>query len=234
MRGGPLACWLLLALAPLPALAAKPHPTDAGAPGPKRSTLMPPRIAPSTLPPPPAPPAAPVPKTPATRAAVTARLHANEPALSQAAWRPLGTSADRVLIQIGGDTKEEILIRTRAVSALAAFPNADARKFLEATVDANAAASKPDERLLLRKATVALGWIGGSSVPARIAPLLDHADPDVRLDAAIALGLTRAEAAADPLRRRFEKEPVAPVRAQIGRQLRIIEDALAAAAPAKP
>jgi hypothetical protein len=58
---------------------------------------------------------------------------------------------------------------------------------------------------------------------------LDHPDPDVRIDVAIGLGLTRSEEAADFLRKRFDVETVPKVRNQIGRQLRLIEDALAAA-----
>jgi HEAT repeat protein len=70
-------------------------------------------------------------------------------------------------------------------------------------------------------------------VPARLGPLLDHEDPEVRLDAAIALGLTRLAPAADLLRKRMDVEPVPRVRSQMGRQLRVIEDARAAAAAAR-
>jgi hypothetical protein len=49
------------------------------------------------------------------------------------------------------------------------------------------------------------------------------------LDVAIALGLTRSEEAADFLRARFDVETVPKVRSQMGRQLRVIEDALAEA-----
>jgi hypothetical protein len=50
----------------------------------------------------------------------------------------------------------------------------------------------------------------------------------VRIDVAIGLGLTRSEEAADFLRKRFDVETVPKVRNQIGRQLRLIEDAAAA------
>jgi HEAT repeat protein len=66
-------------------------------------------------------------------------------------------------------------------------------------------------------------------VPGQLGPLLAHPDPDVRLDVAIALGLTRSEEAADFLRARFDVETVPKVRSQMGRQLRVIEDALAEA-----
>jgi HEAT repeat protein len=66
-------------------------------------------------------------------------------------------------------------------------------------------------------------------VPDQLGPLLEHPDPEVRLDVAIGLGLTRSEEAAAFLRRRFTDETVAKVRNQIGRQLRLIEEAAAEA-----
>jgi hypothetical protein len=56
----------------------------------------------------------------------------------------------------------------------------------------------------------------------------------VRIDAAIGLGLTRSEEAADLLRKRFDVETVPKVRNQIGRQIRLIEEAVAAAKPSPP
>ena len=56
----------------------------------------------------------------------------------------------------------------------------------------------------------------------------------MRIDVAIGLGLTRSEEAADFLRKRFDIEPVPKVRSQIGRQLRLIEDAAAEAKRPSP
>ena len=50
------------------------------------------------------------------------------------------------------------------------------------------------------RAAVALGWQAGGRAVDVLALLLDHADPEVRSDAALALGLTRAHAAEKPLR----------------------------------
>jgi HEAT repeat protein len=168
----------------------------------------------------------------ATRSTVEARLRAYEPG-NASGWQALGPGADEALVEIGRDPKVEVLIRARAVSALGYFPTAPARRFLEQTVAPGASdPARPadaGDRLLLRRAAVALGWIGGLEVPARLGPLLAHSDPEVRVDAAIGLGLTRLSGAADLLRKRFDVEPVPRVRSQIGRQLRVIEDALAAA-----
>jgi HEAT repeats len=178
------------------------------------------------------PPAGPVgrsgPVARATRSTVEARLRAYEPTFSASGWQALGPGADEALVEIGRDEKVDILVRARAVSALGYFPTPPARRFLEQTIDSRAASTQAADRLLLRKAAVALGWMGGPGVPARLDKLLAHADPDVRLDAAIGLGLTRLMPAADFLRKRFDIEPDARVRSQIGRQLRVIEDALSA------
>jgi HEAT repeat protein len=159
-----------------------------------------------------------------SRSAVEAKLRAYE-AGGASGWQALGPGADEALVEIARDSKVDILVRARAVSALGYFPTAPSRRFLEQTI----AAADGADRLLLRRAAVALGWIGGQGVTGRLAPLLQHDDPEVRMDAAIALGLTRLPGAADVLRKRIDVEPVPRVRAQIGRQLRVIEDALAAA-----
>jgi HEAT repeat protein len=157
------------------------------------------------------------------RSTVEARLRAYEPGPASG-WQALGAGADEALIEIGRDPKVDVLIRARAVSALGYFPTLPARHFLEQTI-----ASGAGDKLLLRRACVALGWMGGLGVPARLAPLLEHADPDVRIDAAVGLALTRLGTAADILRKRVDTEREPRVRAQMGRQLRVLEDALAAA-----
>jgi HEAT repeat protein len=169
--------------------------------------------------------AKPTPPARATRAVVEAKLRSAEPKRSPTDWWSLGAAVDEALIAIGGDVKADVTVRGRAMAALGALGTANARKFLVQTILAKGEASEENERLLLRRAAVALGWMGGRESPAQLAPLLDHDDPDVRLDAAIALGLTRLAGAADPLRKRLDAEPVARVRTQISRQLRVIEAA---------
>lgn len=164
-----------------------------------------------------------------TREAVESRLRAHEVAASAADWRALGDGVDAVLVAVAADARADLLMRARALSALGFFPTPRARRHLESVIDANGRAADRDARLLVRKAAMALGWMGGPTAPARIGPLLENDDAEVRLDAAIALGLTRLKSAADILRKRVDSEPAANVRAQIGRQIRIIDDALAAA-----
>lgn len=164
---------------------------------------------------------------PATRADVEAKLRAHPPPPA-ASFRALGYGTDQLLVEIGGDAKAELLLRARAIAALGYLPTAPSRRFLEAFVAEHAGASDDRYRLLLRRAAVALGWQGGLHAASRLGALFDHHDPDVRLDAALGLGLTRLPAAADLLRKRLPNETEARVRSQISKQLRLIEDALAA------
>jgi hypothetical protein len=158
-----------------------------------------------------------------SRATVEAKLRTYQP--EPGPWRALGAGTEQALIAVAGDGKTEIVLRARAVSTLAYFNGPAARKFLEATVDGKATSSDPGDRVLVRKAAVALGWLGGSRVPDKLAPLLDSQDPDVRLDAAVGLGLTRLPAAAEPLRKRLDLETDARVRTQISRQIQVIDAA---------
>jgi HEAT repeat protein len=153
---------------------------------------------------------------------------------SAAEWQALGPGTDEILIAIAGDAKAELQLRAHALSALGVMSTRPGRAYLEVVVKQKASSADAGDKLLLRKAALALGWSGGNAVPGQLGPLLDHPDPDVRIDVAIGLGLTRSEEAADFLRKRFDVETVAKVRSQIGRQLRLIEDAVAAAKRSSP
>jgi HEAT repeat protein len=150
-----------------------------------------------------------------------------------AQWRALGPGTDQTLIEIAGDPKAELLVRSRAVSTLGYFATAASRRFLETTIESKGTSADAGDRLLVRRAAVALGWLGGMEVPGRLAPLLSSDDADVRLDTAVGLGLTRLPAAAAALRKRLDIEPADKVRAQISRQIQAIEAALAPKPEAK-
>jgi len=168
------------------------------------------------------------------RAEVEVRLRANTRPASAVEWRALGTGVDEILIAIAGDPKADLQLRAHAISVLAYVSTRPGRAFLDSVVKGKASSKDAGDKLLLRNAALALGWAGGTTVPAQLGPLLEHPDPDVRLDVAIALGLTRSEEAADLLRKRFDVETVPKVRSQIGRQLRLIEDAAAEAKGLSP
>lgn len=168
------------------------------------------------------------------RASVEARLRANTQPSTASEWRTLGPGVEEALLVLAGDSKVELPLRGRAVSALGLVATRPGQAFLEKLVKESATSNDGSQKLLLRKAAVALGWIGGATVPDQLGPLLQHPDPDVRLDAAIGLGLTRSAEAADLLRARFDVETVPRVRSQIGRQLAQVEQALGPAWKAAP
>jgi HEAT repeat protein len=170
----------------------------------------------------------------ATRAAVETRLRANTQPSAAPEWRAMGSGVEDALIALAADTKVDLPVRGRAVTALGLVSTRPGQAFLEKVVKDSAASHDAGEKLILRKAAVALAWLGGAAVPDQIGPLLQHPDPDVRLDVAIGLGLTRSEQAAELLRARFGVETVAKVRSQIGRQLAQVEQAVEAAQRAAP
>jgi len=139
----------------------------------------------------------------------------------------LAAEAEPLLIAIADDKAVEGPIRARAVAALAYARSARAHTYLENLVLRKAPSSDAVDRLLVRRGAVALGWQSGPRVVDIIAPLLDHTDPEVRLDAAVALGLCRARAAEAPLRAHHDQETDPAVKRQI-------ESALRAIAPAPP
>jgi hypothetical protein len=169
------------------------------------------------------------------RARVDARLRAQERPPTPGELAALGPGVDAALVEIAADPAVDLLVRARATSALAYASTPAARNFLERVLVDKGAATEAGERLLLRKAALALGWIASTGTPTRLEPLLGHADPEVRIDAALAIGLTRLPGAQEPLRRRLALEKSDRVRRQIDRQLRLLEAALApGVAPGPP
>jgi HEAT repeat protein len=140
----------------------------------------------------------------------------------------LAMEAEVILIAIADDKAVEGPVRGRAVAALAYARSARTHTYLENLVLRKAPSSDPVDRLLVRRGAVALGWQSGPRVVDIIAPLLDHVDPDVRLDAAVALGLSRAAAAEAPLRARLSQENDPAVRRQIESALRAVAPQAAA------
>jgi HEAT repeat protein len=94
--------------------------------------------------------------------------------------------------------------------------------FLARLIDEKATTTDQAERLVLRRAAITQGWLAGPDAAARLASLFVNADPEVRVDAAIGLGLTRSAEAPDLLRRQLGSETVPRVRDQIERQLRAL------------
>jgi HEAT repeat protein len=162
---------------------------------------------------------------PPTRAEVEARLRKATLGLSSAELADLGVAAGALLVQIADDHAATPLIRARAMAALAYVRTPAAHNFLENFVIRKGPSSDAIDRSLLRKAAVALGWQSGPRSVEILATLLDHPDAEVRIDAVVALGLTRTRAAEKPLRARLPAETDAAVRTQIESQLKMLDEA---------
>ena len=138
--------------------------------------------------------------------------------------RALAAAPENALMAIASDQRAEGLIRSRAVAALRLVATQEVRVFLGKLIQSKAKATDKTDRLLVRRAAVALGWMAQAGTVEQLALLFDNEDAEVRLDAAIGLGLTRAAAAATPLRRQLAVEPAPRVRDQIERQLRALSE----------
>jgi hypothetical protein len=134
----------------------------------------------------------------------------------------LAATAERTLMTIAADPAASETVRARALSALAFARNAHVQAFLENFVIGKTPSSDRADRVLLRHAVVALGWQGDPRLVETLAPLLENADSEVRLDAAVALGLGRTRDAEAPLRARLATETDPAVRRQIEASLRAV------------
>jgi hypothetical protein len=139
----------------------------------------------------------------------------------------LAAGQEVLLMAIAEDPTADELVRGRALAALAYARGARVHAFLENFIIRKTPSSSPLDRTLLRRAAVALGWQAGPRVVDTLEPLLDHPDREVRLDAAVALGMSRERSAEKPLRAHLSEEQDPAVKRQI-------EAALRAVAPAAP
>jgi hypothetical protein len=141
--------------------------------------------------------------------------------------RAIEKSPEPSLMDIASDDHLEALTRARAISALRLLPSPSVQAFLGQVVQSKAKATDAGQRLIVRRAAVALGWMPSAEAPAKLALLFENEDAEVRLDAAIALGLTRLAEAAVFLRQQLAAESAPRVRDQIERQLRVLSEVYA-------
>ena len=157
-------------------------------------------------------------KTP-TRAEVESALAKEGGSRELQHW---AATADSILTVLAADRTASETVRARSLSALAYARTPRVHAFLENFIIEKTPSSAPVDRVLLRRAATSLGWQGGARVVEVLAPLLDSGDADVRLDAAAALGLSRAREAEAPLRARLAVETEAAVRRQIEAALKAV------------
>lgn len=142
--------------------------------------------------------------------------------------RSLDPNPPKPLMAVALDGTAQALVRARAIAALRVVATPEVHRFLDKLIDDRAASTDATDRLLLRRAAITRGWLGGPGVEARLAKLFESGDPELRVDAAIGIGLTRGAEAADRLRRQLAVEKTPRVREQIERQLRALGQAPAA------
>lgn len=133
--------------------------------------------------------------------------------------RAFASVPETALIAIASDANAERLTRARAVAALRLLPSPGVQEFLSKFIRSKAVTTDATERLLLRRAAVALGWMAGSDAPDLLSLLFDNEDEEVRLDAVLGISMSRAWNAADTLRKRLPVESSPRVKQQIERQL---------------
>jgi hypothetical protein len=134
----------------------------------------------------------------------------------------LAVTAQGPLMVIASDRTRSEMVRSRALSALAYARNLRVASYLENFIVLATPSSDATDRVLLRRAAVSLGWQGDGRLVETIAPLLDHTDREVRLDAAIALGLGRTRSAEAPLRARLANETDSAVRRQLEASIKAV------------
>lgn len=154
-----------------------------------------------------------------TRADVEASLAKSAAPADLQRW---AARADGILTAVAADRGASETVRGRALAALAYARTARVHAFLENFIIEKTPSSAAVDRLLLRRAAVALGWQGGARVVELVAPLLESMDADVRLDAAAALGLSRERDAEAPLRARLATETDPAVKRQLDAALKAV------------
>lgn len=166
-------------------------------------------------------------QTKPARAKVESYLESHDVAAA-ADLRGILPAPEKTLMAIASDDHAARLLRARAVAALRLLPSPSVQEFLEKLVEDKATATDATDRLIVRRAAIALGWMAGADAPELLAALFANEDAEVRVDAVLGISMSRAESAAGTLRKQLAVETSPRVRQQIERQL----VALGAADPA--
>lgn len=168
------------------------------------------------------------PPVPATRTSVEGVLSKEGGPLASKDIKAMGKDADLVLIDIARDTHASSTLRTRAVGALAASGTVVGREHLVRLTTAN---NNEADLPLVRKALLGLGWMHDSRIVDNAGPWLEHKAAPVRLDAAVALALSKNPQAFELLERHNRSEKDADVRQKIQRLIKQYRDEQPKAAP---
>ncbi|MCC6748174.1 MAG: HEAT repeat domain-containing protein [Deltaproteobacteria bacterium] len=154
------------------------------------------------------------------RGKVELALSAIEEVPSRAALERLHPNVELLLHEIvARPSPTRRLARNRALTVLRLFPSATTRRVLQAVVVGTRVDRPGMELLDLQQATSSFAVVAGPEALPVLAPLLDHAQLDVRRAAAESLRLCRSPKARALLERRLRREPSALVRHELKEQL---------------
>lgn len=164
------------------------------------------------------------------RADVRARRPQVEQALSAIEGVPrktelvrLGLGVDKVLQDIVAHPSKRVLARVRALTVLRYYPSKTTQALLRKEIAATQKAKRGLPLIYLGQALRSYAVVVGPKAVSVVQPQLDHASIDVRVAAAEALRLSRAPTASAILAARAKHDPSATVRAELQRQLRLLD-----------
>ncbi|MDX2018669.1 MAG: hypothetical protein SF187_00405 [Deltaproteobacteria bacterium] len=154
------------------------------------------------------------PTAPATRAGVEAALTKEGRPIAPADVQAMGKDADLVLIDIVRDAQASAALRGRAIDALAASGSVVARDQLVRIVKPT---QNEVELAMVRRALLGLGWLHDGRILANAGPWLEHDSAAVRLDAAVALALSKNPEGIEMLEKHNRREKDRDVKQKIQR-----------------
>lgn len=159
----------------------------------------------------------------ARRSPVEQALSAIEGVPRKADLERLGLGVDKVLQDIVAHPSKRVLARVRALTVLRYYPSKTTQTLLRQEIAATQKAKRGLPLIFLGQALRSYAVAVGPKAVAVVQPQLAHPSIDVRVAAAEALRLSRAPSASAILAARAKHDPSATVRAELQRQLRLLD-----------
>jgi hypothetical protein len=131
-------------------------------------------------------------------------------------------ATSELLRDLAGDDQINQHARWAAITALEHYPGSSTEERLLALIERGRTVRAGAPTLHARAAALSLARIDGGKAVPFVAPLLDHVVPDVRADAARALGLTGSPDALPALRARLHVEESEMVKVEIVDAIRAV------------
>jgi HEAT repeat protein len=146
-------------------------------------------------------------------------LSAYEPEFRKAVFDTIGPDVPRLLVDIANHPKERATVRTRAVAALANYPNENTRAYLLGLLHERSLMENDLGLLMRSQALRTLGKAFGDGEVENIAALKNDRSQDVRAAVAHALGDSRSKKARLILETWLEQETNLAVKLAVDKAL---------------